>query len=120
MDEKYKIIEESLNREVNSVEFAIIKELEKRFSRKNFFFQIENSKVLFHLNSIDLNAFRRCLQDLERQYKYVPSDKDIFSEILSKIENIKSYGVKAGKRIYVDYAKERKVRNRQRKVLQRG
>jgi len=120
VNDKYRIIEENLNRSLNNTELAIIRELEKRFRRKDFFFKVETSKVRFHLNSIDLKAFKNCLQDLMKRYKYSPTEKNIFLDILSKIENIKSYGIKAGKRLYVDYAKERKVKNRQQKILRRG
>ena len=120
MSEKYRIIEEELNRSLSSKELAMIRELEKKFSGKDFFFHVENSKVIFHLNSIDLGAFKNCINDLSRRYEYFPEDKNIFWEIVTKIENIKSYGIKAGKRIYVDYYKERKVQNRRQKILQRG
>jgi len=120
MTEKYKIIEENLNRTLNSTELAIINELERRFPRTDFFFEVESSKVLFHLHSIDLSDFKKNLQELMGRYKYFPADDNIFLDILSKIENIKSYGIKAGKRLYVDYDKERKVLNRKQKILQRG
>lgn len=120
MNEKYKIIEGNLDRSLNSKELAIIKELEERFSRKDFFFLVENFKVLFHLNSIDLNAFKKNVRDLMERYEYTTDGKNIFLEIITKIENIKSYGIKGGKRIYVDYYKERKVKNRLQKVRQRG
>jgi len=120
MTEKYKIIEVNVNRNLDNKELTIISKLEEKFSRKNFFFQVENSKVLFYLSSIDLNAFKSYLYDLIKQYNYLPDDKNIFLKILTKIESIKSYGIKAGKRIYVGYNKERKVRNRQQKILRRG
>jgi DNA modification methylase len=120
MNGKYKVIEVDLNRDLNNRELAIIKGLEERFSRKDFYFLVENFKVLFHLNSIDLNEFKKSVYDLMEQYKYAPDGKNMFLEIITKIENIRSYGIKGGKRIYVDYYKERKVKNRQQKVLQRG
>jgi len=38
----------------------------------------------------------------------------------ARIDSIKSYGIKNGRRIYVDYNKERKVKNRVRKEEKRG
>jgi hypothetical protein len=120
VSEKYKIIEINLGRNLNSEELAIIKELEEKFSRRDFFFHTENFGVLFYLNSIDLNAFKNSVYELMERHKYAPEDKNLFLEIIAKIENIRSYGIKGGKRIYVDYYKERKVKNRLQKVLQRG
>jgi len=120
MNGNYKVIEVDLNRNLNNKELAIIKGLEERFPRKDFYFHVENFKVLFHLNSINLNEFKKNVYDLMEHYKYTPNDKNIFLEIITKIENIRSYGIKSGKRIYVDYYKERKVKNRLQKILQRG
>ena len=41
-------------------------------------------------------------------------------EIIKAIDSIKAYGIKSGKRNYVDYNKERKVQNRSHKEQKRG
>jgi DNA modification methylase len=121
MSEKYKIIEEKINRTISEQELAIINEIEKKFPRKDFYFKIDNSKVYFYLNAIDLGAFKKLLNELTAKYNYSPpTDQNLFLNILNKIENIKSYGIKSGKRIYVDYYKERKVKDRLLKIQQRG
>jgi DNA modification methylase len=120
MEEGYKTIEVILNRDLDKEELKIIEDLETMFSKKDFFFQIEDGKILFNLKVIDLHSFKNNIDTLSKKYKYSPKDKNIFLEILSKIESIKSYGIKTGKRIYVNYNQERKVQMRQKKVLQRG
>jgi DNA modification methylase len=120
MSEKYLIIEEKMDREVNEHELAIITELNKRFPKKDFFIEAKDSMIVFYLNSIDLNAFKESVSELIKHHGYEPEDKNPFLNIISKIENIRSYGIKSGKRVYVDYFKERKVKNRLQKVVQRG
>jgi DNA modification methylase len=120
MSEKYLIIEEKMDREVNEHELAIITELNKRFPKKDFFIEAKDSMIVFYLNSIDLNAFKESVSELIKRHGYEPEDKNPFLNIISKIEDIRSYGIKSGKRVYVDYFKERKVKNRLQKVVQRG
>jgi DNA modification methylase len=120
MDENYKIIKINLGRNLTNEELNIISELEKIFPRKDFFFQLKSSEVLFYLNSIDLNTFKEEVQTLMEKYKYTTPEKNLFLEIIAKIENIKSYGIKDGKRIYVNYNNEKKVKDRLQKTLQRG
>jgi DNA modification methylase len=118
MKEKYKIIE--INRNLENKDLKIIKEIEEKFPKKDFFFQIEGNKVFFNLNTIDLDSFKNCINTLLEKYNYFPKDNNIFLEVIEKIESIGSYGIRGGKRVYVDYNKERKVQNRQKKILQRG
>ncbi len=117
----YKVIEKEIGRSLSSKELEIIKKLEEKFPRSDFFFQVNDSEVAFHLNSLDLNAFKEYANHLIKEYELdVQTEKNIFFEIIKEIENIKSYGIKSGKRIYVDYNKEKKVQNRRSKILRRG
>jgi len=120
----YKIIEEDVGRPLYNEELEIIAKLEEKFSKNDFLFQLEDSKIFFYLKSLDLDDFKKYVNQLIKEYKldtrYPQADKNIFFEIITEIENIKSYGIKAGKRIYVGYNRERKVQNRKSKVLQRG
>ncbi|HHY14146.1 MAG TPA: site-specific DNA-methyltransferase, partial [Thermoanaerobacterales bacterium] len=47
-------------------------------------------------------------------------DKNIFYNILEDIKNIGSYGISGGKRVFVNYNKERKVSNRKAKEKKRS
>lgn len=119
MQRKYKQITIDLDRKLDYKELEIISELEKKFSKNDFYFDFTDSRLIFNLYSIDLNAFETYLNYLFKKYRY--DDKEnIFRKLLAKIYAIKSYGIKSGKRIYVDYYKERKVKNRQEKIKRRG
>ena len=52
--------------------------------------------------------------------KYNNGFGKIIKKVASNIEQIKSYGLKGQKRLYVGYNKERKVRNRKTKEKERG
>jgi len=121
---EYKIIEYNLNRTPYKEELIIIEKLNEIFPKNDFFFDIKDYKVVLYLHSLDLNKFRKHIDKLINQYglnkKYPNPDDNPFLSFIKKIQGIKSYGIKSGKRIYVGYYKERKVKNRKNKVAARG
>ena len=101
----------------------IIKQLEKKFRNNGFFFEIDIYYLHFYLKSLDFSAFKEAvlkrLNELENKNESGDLD-ELFSSLFDKIERIKSYGIKGKKRIYCNYNKERKVKNRQHKIKNRG
>ena len=89
-----------------------IEEINKSFSKDNFYLEINKNNLIFNLRIIDLDKFKEKLKELNVE--------NLFDKLIEKIENIKSYGIKSGKRLYIDYNKERKVKNRLDKVKERG
>jgi len=101
-------------------ELEIIKELGKKFSNNDIFFEIEgSSKLVLYLRVLDIRKFKESVNDLLRRYDLNSGDS-VLSTLIANIESIGSYGIKGGKRIFVDYNKERKVSQRKSKILQRG
>jgi DNA modification methylase len=102
-------------------DLGIIQSMNDHFSKKSVFFEIKNHHIVLNLHSLDLDSFeqqvRKAIIDAK---KTGPVHEDEFEEILRKIEGIGSYGLKAGRRIYTGYNKERKVRNRPDKILRRN
>jgi DNA modification methylase len=80
--------------------------------RGNYFFRFEGEKLVLYLNSMDLEKFQKSTTSVSKM--------EFYPEILNSISSIRSYGIKGGKRIYVNYNKERKVQERLKKVKQRG
>jgi DNA modification methylase len=78
----------------------------------NYFFRFEGEKLVLYLNSMDLEKFQKSTTSVSKM--------EFYPEILNSISSIRSYGIKGGKRIYVNYNKERKVQERLKKVKQRG
>ena len=116
---QYRAIEVELDRKLKKEERAVVKELEILFPKTDFFFELNGTKLAFFLNSIDLNYFKQRLEQVMKRHNLNGEDNP-FLEILKNIESIKSYGLKGRKRLYLDYNKERKVKNREEKEQERG
>ena len=115
----YKPIEINIDRELTSQEIDIISDLENIFPKSDFYFIKNRVNLIFNLREIDLSFFQNKLNKLMNKYQINGSD-NIFTQLLDHIKNIKSYGLKGNKRLYVDYNKERKVKNRKAKEAERG
>jgi len=114
---KYRKIEIPIIRPLSVDELSILSELQRVFPDTDFFIRIEKDKVDFYLRELDVSYLDKKLQELTQKY-YIKGG--ILDEITERILAIGSYGIKSGKRLYVDYSKERKVTNRKRKVIERG
>ncbi|SFN05296.1 DNA-methyltransferase [Thermodesulforhabdus norvegica] len=113
-EEKYKII--TINHLVNN---KIINELDRLFSRyptEDIYYKIENANTIkIYLNQLDFSDFKNTTT--LRIHFIDDNTKLLLKKILTKIESIKSYGLKGRKRVYVGYDQERKVRNRKLKEV---
>jgi len=116
-EEKYKIITID-----HLVDNKIINELDNLFSlysAEDIFYKIENANTIkIYLNQLDFSDFKDATTLIMQFVDY--NTKLLLKKILTEIENIKSYGLKGRKRIYVGYGRERKVRNRKLKEIIRG
>jgi DNA modification methylase len=115
----YKKIVIDSGRTLIQEEINIINELQGIFPKTDFFFRIERNTVILYLRRMNIIKFKDKLLALLKKYK-LTLENSIFSIIIEKIEGIGSYGIKGGKRIFVGYERERKVKNRQLKILRRG
>jgi DNA modification methylase len=96
---------------------SIINDIEKLRNKISvadvvFVHDSEKLELIVTLNSIDLKAFESIILSL--------NNFELFKELLSKIKQIKSYGLNNGKRIYQNYNNERKVLNRKQKSSDRN
>jgi DNA modification methylase len=114
----------TLKKPLTIIENRLLQQIQKKFSKKGFHLDINNSEIILSLQSIEFEAFRDYVQDLldnpENNHDSTLVDKEIFLKIIEDISRIKSYSIKAGKRCYVTYRNERKVKDRQSKVTRRG
>ena len=96
-----------LNRPMNPIEIEIVRTLEGKLKNNGFFFTINNFMLIFHFHTLDFEAFRDTISQLLQEYHDRGQSSEIdctpFAELVSQIDNIRSYGVKGGKRVYVDY-----------------
>ena len=116
--QNYKQIIVELERETNNIEKEVILEINNSFSKDDLYIENGGDKIIFNLKLLDLDKFKERLNKLILQNNL--TSQNPFTKIIQKIEDIKSYGIKSGKRLYVDYNKERKVKERKQKVEDRG
>lgn len=86
-----------------------------QYPKEDVHFEVINNNLVINLRQLDLPAFKNSVESAR-------SDNDFnkaLGEVVSGIEQIKSYGLKGGKRLYVGYNKERKVQNRKDKAKER-
>ncbi|HOM26626.1 MAG TPA: site-specific DNA-methyltransferase, partial [bacterium] len=108
-----KIIVNDINLEAK----GIINELFSLFPQTDMFCQFQNGYLIIFLRELDFFFFKNVVFEYIQKF---PKHQKILQKILYSIENIKSYGLKGFKRLYVGYNKERKVKNRTIKEMERG
>ncbi|MFG1460565.1 MAG: DNA methyltransferase [Thermoplasmataceae archaeon] len=113
----FKVVEtESTYPEVQILEGISI--INDAFPDEEFFLSFAGNKVKAYVNLLDLQRLREQVSKVENKLNLEPDNP--FRKILENIESIRSYGIRSGKRSFVDYNKERKVRDRRQKVKERG
>ena len=113
---RYKRIEFSFP--IKGEDIKILEEFFSYFSARDIFFRIiKSGKLIIYIREVDFNYFRKTFFQLSK--KYSQERFHILELIVNKIENIKSYGLKGKKRIYVGYDEERKVKDRKKKEVER-
>jgi DNA modification methylase len=124
LKKEYLKLVTTLKKPLTIHENRLLQQIQKKFSKKGFCLDINNSEITLYLQSIEFEAFRDYVQDLldnpENNHDSTLVDKEIFLKIIEDISRIKSYSIKAGKRCYVTYRNERKVKDRQSKEKRRG
>ncbi len=88
------------------------------FPREDIFFETRNGRLIIFIRQLDFSYFLYKIRQFSRVYSM--SEINILQQIANRIKEIKSYGLKGKKRIYVGYNKERKVKDRKKKEIERG
>ncbi len=109
MEYKELIIENEVKNPDKNIK--LIKLFNEFFIKDEVKLQYSEDKLVLKLKEIDMKKLMLLREK---------TNNKIIDEIIDKINNIKSYGLKNGKRNFVDYFKERKVENRKEKTKNRG
>lgn len=115
----YKTIETEREKPLKKQEIECIREFSNIYPHNDIYLEYKENKIITHVRALDLIIFKDIAQKLSEKYQLEKKESP-FYQIINKIENIKSYGIKGKKRIFVDYNKERKVRDREFKEQKRG
>jgi len=90
----------------------IAAELNASFSRRDLFFVAGKNYLEMYFRRVDIRRLRMKLKELHAGSE--------FENVVDELERIGSYGVRSRKRVFVGYAAERKVRERDSKRRTRG
>lgn len=88
------------------------------FPKDEFRLDLVNSEMVAYISLLDLDKLRKIVSYAVERYNL--DSNNPFEKIVKKIEQVGSYGIKNGKRSYVGYNQERKVKDRKQKVVMRG
>jgi hypothetical protein len=124
LESEYLKLMTPLNKPLTIHETRLLNHLQKKFSKKGFFIEINDREIVLYLQVIEFEVFRDYiitqLAELKNDLDPACLDKELFLSILKSISRVKNYGIKEGKRRYVTFNDERKVKDRQLKVNRRG
>lgn len=115
----YKSVEIEVHRPIKNNEIKFIEDFSSEFLKDEMYFECTANKFLAHIRALDLLSLKRIISELSGKYGLEDKDNP-FYKLVEKIEDIRSYGIKGKKRVYVDYNKERKVKGREKKEQKRG
>lgn len=114
-----RLIDIPIDNENTNKYSGFIEELQKIISVDDLFLQLFPDKLHASLVALDVDAFTKSVEEISRKHDIKKSGNPFFS-LIEEIDKIKSYGFKSGKRLYIGYNKERKVKGRKNKVKKRG
>jgi DNA modification methylase len=99
-------------------EKSAITELSGKFDTNDIIIEAEDDSIRIYLKMLDYKRFNAECQNIIIKHKL--KQDNLIHKISDKIDSIRSYGLKSGKRVYFEYNKERKVQNRKDKEKERG
>jgi predicted methyltransferase len=97
------------------VEKSKIINLFDSFFNKEFSFDFTENQAEIQLAVLDYTMFQQTANKILLNGALNEESKKVVQNILNSINSIRSYGLKNGKRVYIDYNNERKVQNRKEK-----
>jgi DNA modification methylase len=119
MDKAYKTLSIPLEKSLMEVERELIGELAQAFPSEDIILECEKDKLIVHLRALDLAMFDETVKELVKRYD-LEGRTPLEHELTESIARIGSYGIQGRKRNFVDYNKERKVKQRREKEQARG
>jgi len=115
---QYKELTINLDSEMDNQGKLALKELNSFFNPLDFNVATHESTLTVNLRALDFQQFSLIKNTIEADCGV--DNGNILNEIEKSINAIKSYGIKNGKRLYINYNSERKVKNRVAKEGRRG
>ncbi len=115
---EYKEVTLKTTKEFDEKSKRVVKSFLDEFNRHIYFEPMGSYEVKLFVNNLDFERFKsRALE-----VKANNGEEEVLSaidDLVEAVNSIGSYGLKSGKRVYVDFNKERKVKNRKQKSEKR-
>ena len=93
----------------------------RRFSPEDVFLDAQDGVVRVHLRKLDVAHAQSVVDELSAATDTgINGHRHILNDVLDAVLGVRSYGLDGRKRNYVDYNRERKVKDRSTKELRRG
>lgn len=99
---------------LGSEDTRVIARFNERFSRDDIYVEPNGRSVSVFIRQVDIGALE------ESVLRAGQGGSTLLVHVLESVKAIKSYGIKSGKRCFVGYADERKVKGRTEKEKRRG
>ncbi len=117
--QQYKTISINLPDEVTPDFQTLEKLFNQDFKREDIFLDLSPTECLVNVRQVDMRELRLAIDRLIEAYDQRGAET-VLREALLAIEAIGSYGLRGGKRVFVGYNNERKVKHRRDKEKRRG
>jgi len=111
----YREIILKYDKKLDDRDLFAIRLFNEKFGENEIKLEHDSNRVVILLREIDIEKLREASSRFSSYTK-----KTIFQDLVRSIEQIKSYGIKGNKRNYVDYNQERKVKDREKKEVNRS
>ncbi len=100
---------------LNKADLETIASFNSIFEQDEVQLEPSGHQIAILFRQVDIRKLRNCQKALNGTI-----NPKLIRDVVSAIEGVKSYGIANGKRNYVDYNKERKVKDRAKKVSSRS
>ncbi|MCQ8893952.1 MAG: site-specific DNA-methyltransferase [Methanolinea sp.] len=121
---EYLRLDIPLDTPLTGPEKGLVDAVEGHARNNGFYFETGDNDLSFFLHALDPAEFEGAVRALLRERGEsggaTPRMHGVFTELLGKIDSVRSYGIRGGRRIYATYNRERKVRGRKEKEAARG
>lgn len=123
----YKSISLTVDFEVSDAALSTANNYLSKQPEPNPYVELHSEGYVFNFHTLDITLLKRNIQELTGTHLIsngnssdIKQSKDVLQVIYDEVGKIGSYGIKSGKRQYVDYNIERKVKNRKVKEVTRA
>ncbi len=115
---EYKLLTLDSEGKTTPATLELIRRFNASFDPSDLYIDLAGEQPVLHLRQVDLREMREIASRLTDESS--DCDASLLAGAVTSVEAVRSYGIQGGKRNYVDYNHERKVKGRLEKERRRG